>query len=354
MTYTEGLVNGMYRADTDNSYDLIYYSLRRTAGEMPGPESDKFRKTVLKVPDRGFPGRQFILDQVFLKNYLQGKKADVFHRPSGYTLPDTNKVFKVLTVHDLRTLTMSDQFWAQNVSQYEKALSKADRVVVVSECTKKDLIDHFHMNEKKIRVAHLGADERYRRSGDAEIASIKRKYGLDKPFFMSVGSVPRKNIDGIIRAFAKCRFNKDYLLVLNCKFEVEKYTQMGRDLGVDRSMVFVQNVSDDDLVALYSACHCFAFPSLYEGFGLPILEAMHCGAPVITANISSCPEVAGDAALLVDPQNIDEIAEAMDQMCRDAQLREAFVRKGYERAKLFSWNKFAQEMKAVYQAANKG
>ena len=139
--------------------------------------------------------------------------------------------------------------------------------------------------------------------------------------------------------------------MLGCKYDVERYQQLGNDLGLNGRMVFVSNVGDDDLISLYSACHCFTFPSLYEGFGLPILEAMHCGAPVITSTVSACPEVAGDAAILVDPNNFDQIGEAMDAMCRDAGLRQSFIEKGYQRVKLFSWDKFAESMRNVYSGA---
>ena len=169
--------------------------------------------------------------------------------------------------------------------------------------------------------------------------------------------MPRKNIEGIIKGFAGCRHKIDHQLVLNCKIDIDKYTQMSEELGIKDRVLFVKNVSDDDLVALYSGCRAFVFPSLYEGFGLPILEAMNCGVPVITSNVSSCPEVAGDAALLVDPHNTEEISRAMDQVCNDTRLRESLTKMGFERAKLFGWDKFADQMKAVYalaQSAGRG
>lgn len=351
MTYTEGLVNAMSLIDKENDYILVYYSLKRKPEEMPGPDAVNFRKRVIRVPDREFFARQKIIDQFFLPRLLKNERVDIFHRPSGYTMPDCKDVFKILTVHDLRTLTMGDRRWAQNIKNYEKALSSVDLVVVVSECTKRDLIEYFHVNEKKIRVTYLGADKRYRRIKQDKIEEVKAKYGLRSPFFLSVGSVPRKNIEGIIRGFGKSRHNNEYSLVLNCRFDVDKYKQLGNELGLDGKIIFISNVGDKDLVALYNACHCFAFPSLYEGFGLPILEAMRCGAPVITSNVSSCPEVAGDAALLVNPRNADEIGNAMDQMCRDEKLRQSLIEKGFKRATMFSWEKFAKEMKDVYSMA---
>ena len=223
--------------------------------------------------------------------------------------------------------------------------------MVVSECTKRDVIEHFKIDEKKVRVVRLGADERYKPAPKESVDAVRRKFHITEPYFLSVGSVPRKNIDGIIKGFAACRHKTDHQLVLNCKIDLDKYGQLAEEVGVKDRIIFVKNVSDEDLVALYSGCRSFVFPSLYEGFGLPIIEAMNCGVPVITSNASSCPEVAGDAALLVDPKNTEEIGRALDQICDDARLKQSIIEMGFERAKLFGWDKFAKGMKEVYSMA---
>jgi len=352
MTYTEGLVHGMRKVDQENNYHLLYYSMKRRPEEMPGPNSiDQFSKNVLKVPDRDFIGRKALLNYYYLPQYFRKNRIDVFHRPSGYSMPNIKNVFKILTVHDLRTLTIGDNYLSQNIGRYKKTLSSIDLCVVVSECTKQDLIKHFDLDEKKIKVVYLGADKRYRVIEKEQIDDVKTKYNLCKPYFMSVGSVPRKNIDGIIRGFTGSKCKDKYQLVLNCRMDIEKYKELCCGLGIEENVVFINSVSDEDLVALFNGCHCFLFPSLYEGFGLPILEAMNCGAPVITSNISACPEVAGDAALFVNPNNIDEISDAIDQMGNSEKLRKSFTTKGFERAKMFSWDKFANQMKTIYESA---
>jgi len=351
MTYTEGLVNGMSRHDYENQYKLIYYSLRRGADMMPGPSNGNFQKIVLKVPDRQMMGRQWWLDCVALPAFFKKNRVKVFHRPSGYTMPPGNNILKVLTVHDLRTLTIGDRFFTQNVDNYRRALARVDMCVVVSECTKRDLMEHMKVDEKKIRVTYLGADERFRPASREEISGVKEKYNLNAPFLLSVGSVPRKNIDRILRAFAASLYREKFLLVLCCHVEMEKHRQLAEKLGIRQRIRLLGKLTDSDLVALYSGCHCFVFPSLYEGFGLPIVEAMQCGAPVITSNMSSCPEVAGDAAILVNPVELGEITEAINQICRQERLRQQLVHKGFERAKIFSWQKFAEDMKKVYALA---
>ncbi|MBL8013007.1 MAG: glycosyltransferase family 4 protein [Candidatus Omnitrophica bacterium] len=351
MTYTEGLINSLYHQNKTDDYTLAYFSLKRKVADMPGPTGNGFHKNVLKVPDWDFPLHTKILNSIILPRFLRDNKIDVFHRPSGYNMPESRKVFKVLTVHDLRTLTIGDKKWTQNIDHYHATLNKLDVCVVVSECTKRDLLEHFHIDEKKIKVAYLAADERFRRSSDQAIAAIREKYNLHEKFFLSVGSVPRKNIEGIIRGFAGAKVRNDYILILSCNQDIEKYTQWAESLNISSRVRILQQLSDQDMVDLYSACHCFLFPSLYEGFGLPIVEAMQCGAPVITSNRSSCPEVAGDAALLVDPRNVNEISEAVDQMGTNESLREEFIRRGSIRCKQFHWKNYGIEMKKIYDLA---
>ena len=351
MTYTEGLVYGLFENDGLNDYTLAYYSSRRDAQHMPGPSGENFHKEVLRVPDREFWKRQLFIDNIVLPRFLKSKKVQVFHRPSGYTMPSVKNVFKVLTIHDLRTLTIGDRFMAQNITHYKKVIKSLDMCVVVSECTKQDLIKHFDMDQHKIKVIYLGADKRFRPLDKKTVEDVKAKYNIREPFLLSIGSVPRKNIEGIIRGFAASLAQQKFILVLSCNMDIDKYQQITRDLGIEKRVQILSSLNDEDVVALYNGCRCFVFPSLYEGFGLPILEAMQCGVPVITSNVSACPEVAGDSAILVDPNNVGQIASAMDQVCSDDTLRKQLIEKGQQRAKHFGWDKFAQEMKAIYAMA---
>ncbi len=351
MTYTEGLVYGMNQVDHENQYSLLYYSLNRKPANMPGPEGINFRKIVLRVPDRGFTGRQKLIDSVVLPMFFKNNKVSVFHRTCGYTMPRTKKVYRILTIHDLRTLTIGDNLWQQNIKDYIKTIADLDMCVVVSECTKRDLMKYLKVPEKKIKVIYLGTDSRFKPASKEQIQTVHQKYGLREPFLFSIGSVPRKNIDGIIRGFAQSKITKNYQLVLSCRNDLDKYQQLTKDLNIEGRIIFLPHTEDEETVALYGSCHAFVFPSLYEGFGLPILEAMQCGAPVITSNVSSCPEVAGNAAILVDPSKTEEIAEAINQICTNTILRQDLIQKGFQRVKLFSWDNCAQEIRKVYITA---
>ena len=351
MTYTEGLVNSVYQQNSTDDYTLAYYSMKRNASDMPGPAGNGFHKTVLRVPDEEFPLRTKFLNQIVLPNFFKKNKIDIFHRPNGYNMPESRKVFKVLTVHDLRTLTIGDKKWSQKIEHYHETLSKLDVCVVVSECTKRDMLEHFQIDEKKIKIVYLAADERFKPASEEKISELRNKYNLKERFLLSVGSVPRKNIDGIIKGFAGSSAKKDFILVLGCNQDIETYTQLAKSLNVFEKIRILPTLTDDDMISMYSACHCFVFPSLYEGFGLPILEAMQCEAPVITANMSSCPEVAADAALLIDPRNPQEISYAIDQICGNEPLRQELIRKGSIRCKEFSWKKYGVEIKKIYDLA---
>ena len=351
MTYTEGLINSVYQQNVADEYTLAYFSLKRNTNDMPGPTGNGFKKIVLRVPDWDFPFRIEFLNKIVLPDFFKKNKIDVFHRPNGYYMPESRKVFKVLTVHDLRTLTIGDQKWSQNIDHYHATLNKLDVCVVVSECTKRDMLEHFHIDEKKIKVVYLAADERFKPASLIKINEMKTKYALNERFLLSVGSVPRKNIDGIIKGFAGSKAKNDFILVLGCNQDIEKYTQLAKSLNVFERIRILPDLTDEEMVSLYTACHCFVFPSLYEGFGLPILEAMQCGAPVITANMSSCPEVAADAAILTDPKNYPEISAAIDQICGNESFRQELIRKGSIRCKEFSWNQYGVEMKKIYDLA---
>ena len=260
MTYTEGLVNGLYQNDQANDYVLTYYSLKRGPQDMPGPIGPHFHKTVLKIPDREFRGRQFLIDKIALPIFFRSNKISIFHRPSGYTMPAVKGVLNVLTVHDLRTLTIADPVWPQNITNYKKTLNSLDVCVVVSECTKKDLLKYLKIDERKIKVIYLGADKRFKPAAHSKIEAVRAKYGIDQPFLLSVGSLPRKNIDGIISGFAGSKIKNEFLLVLSCSCDISKYRRLAHDLGIDKRLFILDKVTDEEVVALYRGCHCLLFP----------------------------------------------------------------------------------------------
>jgi glycosyltransferase involved in cell wall biosynthesis len=177
--------------------------------------------------------------------------------------------------------------------------------------------------------------------------SVKLRYGIKSEFLLSVGNLqPRKNLCRLIKAFSLIRGDIDQMqlvIVGGAKWHVSEIYDLVSRLGLEKNVVFTSYVSDKDLVALYNLARVFVYPSLYEGFGLPILEAMACGTPVICSNTSSMPEVAGDAAVLIDPHNVEQIAETLLFVLLDPKLKQDLRERGLERATGFSWRRTAQQ-----------
>ncbi len=236
------------------------------------------------------------------------------------------------------------------------SLKKADKLIAISEFTKSELIKHLRIPEDKIAVVYMGIDHReYRPMPSNDEIVNKYKLPEDMKIILCVGAeIPRKNLSTLIEAFGKLK--KDYEGVKLVKVgnpqasgAREKLMKSINKLGLEKEVIFTDFVTEEDLPQIYNAADLYVYPSFYEGFGLPVLEAMACGVPVITSNASSLPEVAGDAAITVDPHDANTLAKAMYDVLTNDQLRENLMKKGLERAKLFSWEKTAKETLKVYE-----
>ncbi|AXI24805.1 glycosyl transferase family 1 [Methanofervidicoccus sp. A16] len=239
-----------------------------------------------------------------------------------------------------------------------KGMKKSDRIITISKHVKNDLVRHFSISEEKINVIYLGVNEHYKPIPENEIEKIKYKYNLKFPFILYVGSEqPRKNFPTLIKAFYKLKtkygFNNIKLVKAGnpqiSKYKRKHIMKLIDKLNLQKDIIFTGYVPEEDLPALYNAADLFVYPSIYEGFGLPPLEAMACGTPVITSNTSSLPEVVGDAGIMVDPYDVDGLSKAMYEVLTNDGLREELRKKGLERAKLFSWKECAEEHLKVYE-----
>jgi glycosyltransferase involved in cell wall biosynthesis len=236
-----------------------------------------------------------------------------------------------------------------------RALVKASLVMTVSKASKRDLLGFFDVDEAKILVIPNGIDPSMTRELTAEeIERVRRRFQIAGRTALFVGNIkPHKNVERLIAAFAKVREDPafDDLTLIVVGDEISKYPSLRRTVERHRvraQVRFFGYVPEMTLVALYRAADVFVFPSLYEGFGFPPLEAMANGTPVVTSKISSLPEVVGDAALTVDPYNVDEIADAMKRILTDPVLRKELVASGRKRSDLFSWEKAVAEVHAAY------
>lgn len=298
---------------------------------------------------------------IYLPWKLWNNKIDVYHGP-GYSIPFLANCATVVTIHDLNTFLFSHtNSWLSDLRSKPLILlsaKKATLIITDSGSTKSDIVSILKVPEEKVRVVHLAPDKRfitYKKQDKLE-QETKKKYGIRGRFILFVGSLnPRKNLSSLVKAFHifSQRHTYDYQLVVVGKKEwcYDEIFRAVRTLMIEDKVVFTGYVNDSELPALYSAASLTVYPSVYEGFGFPILESMACGTPVVASNISSIPEVAGDAAILVDPTNVNELASAIHSVLTDVNLRQTLTCKGLERARSFSWQETACNTLKVYQEA---
>lgn len=282
---------------------------------------------------------------------------DVLFVPA-HVLPIVHPQASLVTIHDLGYLYFPETHpWPQRLyldlsTRWNARV--AAHILADSEATKSDLVTHYATPPDKITVAYPGRDDTLAPVRDpTEIEAVRASYGIPGDYFLYVGTLqPRKNLSRIITAFAT--LESETTLVLAGKrgwLYDDLFTQV-RHIGLERRVRFPGYISDKDKAALMSGALAFVFPSLYEGFGLPVIEAQSCGCPVITSTTSSLPEVAGDAALLVDPNDVAAIATAMRCVVADPVLREDLIARGFVNARRFSWKACAQSvLNAVEQTA---
>jgi len=291
-------------------------------------------------------------------------RADLFHSPF-YPLPEqTRNVKRVLTVYDLIPILYPHFCIPAQLpflNSVLKSLSPEDWVLCISHATKNDLCDYLKLDPSRVFVTYLAAAPHvfYRCPDPERIALARSKYSIpDAPYILSLSTLePRKNIDHVVRSFARLIHEqkiKDLHLVLvgSKGWHYDKIFDSISDIGPLKDRIIVTGyVADEDLAPLYTDALAFIYPSFCEGFGLPPLEAMQCGVPVITSNTTSLPEIVGDAGIMLDPLDIDGLCHSILQIYRDSSLRKSMSKKSLERAKQFSWEKCTQETIAAYKAS---
>jgi glycosyltransferase involved in cell wall biosynthesis len=296
-------------------------------------------------------------EQVQLPGILKSRRLQLFHglasvAPLLITCPS------VLTVHDLTTLLTPDHHTVARRSYLRwmipRACRRADAIIAVSESTRDDLVEQLEIPGEKISVVYLGVSKTFRPIKDPEeLLRVRRKYNLPEKFILYVGLIePRKNLDTLIAAYEAAEdVHREVSLVLagSLGWRYQPLLSRIRSSKVARRIFMPGYIKSEDLAAVYGASSLFVYPSLYEGFGLPILEAMACGTPVITSNISSMPEVAGEAALLIDPHSPSDLASAMRRVLAEPAVSSSLSERGKLRAQSFTWDETARKTRQVYE-----
>jgi len=346
--YTWKLANALSRIDKSNEY--LFFQHRKHTD--PLIRQANFRRVTLFTPTHNR------LEQPLLALELKRHRLDLLHS-TDFIPPLFSSVPSIITVHDLGFLHWPHFLTKDSAAYYgqiDRAVRHARHIIVPSQHTKQDMIGQLGVPEEHISVIYEAADGLYQPLPlEATRAAVKTKYHLPARFILFVGTVePRKNVVGLLKAFhhLRTRYNiADTALVLAGKkgWLYEEIGKTVQELGLESSVIFTGRISDEELHQLYVAAHVHVHPAFYEGFGLPPLEAMACGTPTVVGNTSSLPEVVGDAGLLVDPAQYEEMAVAVHRLLTDPALHAEMREKGLQRAKCFSWHAAAVQTLEVYR-----
>lgn len=348
--YTYNLLKTLSAIDKKNEY--ILYSNIPILHKI---KAENFKEEIIKFP-KFWTYLRWPLE-------LRNGRYDLIFIPHEKLPPFVN-TRKVITVYDLHSLK---RYFTSPISVSAKihfliaikyAIKKADRVIAISESTKRDIIENCNINPDNVIVTPLGYDEELYKpySNDDLIRSAKKRYGIKDNYIINTSSLLwyRKNLSRLIKAFYICKSKGaiNHQLVITGK-RGEAYGEIVsliKFLNLEKDVILTGYISTEDMPILFSGADALVFPSLHEGFGLPILEAMACGCPVITSNCSAMPEVVENAGLLVNPYNEEDIAYAIEKVLVDTELRNQLRSKGFERVKNFSWERTARETLKVFES----
>ena len=351
-SYIVGLLQGIATVGSRHEFVILPSRKDRNAANLPS----RFHRHQLWTP----PHHRF--ERLALAVELATVRMDVLHSPD--FIPPMRVLSgrrHVITVHDLAFLKYPEVLTPESRRYYGHigpAVDQADAVIAVSENTKRDLMALLDTPEDKIHVIPEAADLEYRPINDqARVQRVLDRLGLRKPFFMFVGTIePKKNLKTLFQAYAEFRNLvrataplPDLVVVGRKGWLYADILKVVEQLGLKECVHFLGRIDQVDLACLYNGALCLAYPSLYEGFGLPALEAMQCGTPVVTSNVSSLPEVVGDAAICVDPRDADALTQALSRVWTSPDLRADLRRRGLARAAQFSREQMARGTLEVYE-----
>ncbi|MEQ8673412.1 MAG: glycosyltransferase family 1 protein [Aggregatilineales bacterium] len=353
--YVRELTHALARHDTDTRYKLFVSGASKSA--LPQQLGDNFHWRNTRISPKWLARLWFRANAKFPIEMMIGETR-IYHA-TDFVLPPTRpKTRTLLTVHDLSFIRVPEAASPALKAYLDRvvpdSIRRADHILADSQATKNDIIEFYGSSADKITVLLSGVDKRFKPVSDAGM-TIRSKYRIPKrPFILSVGTVqPRKNYQRLIHALANLRKNGidiDFVIAGGKGWLEDPIFETISKTGLSDHVHLIGFVDDIDLPALYSAANCVAFPSLYEGFGFPVLEGMACGTPVLTSSVSSLPEVAGDATVLVNPYDLDAIVDGLQRLITDDTLRKSLIVKGFTQAKQFTWERSAQHLKEIYDS----
>ena len=348
-TYTYQLINSINKVDKINDY--LVFLPENSALDL----SDNFKVESVKATSNSN-----FWDEVRVPNILNDTNIDIYHVPqNGVGLSQSINCHKTITLHDIIPLrmpeTVSDRYLYIFNNELPKIINECDGILTVSEFSKQDISKEFNFPEDKIFVTHLAAEDIYRPLNKCQCKKIiEEEYNIKDNFILYVGGFsPRKNLVGLIEAFSLLsrNTNKSLKLVITGKkgISYDIYKKRTVDLNIEDDVIFTDFIPLEKLPIFYNASEFLAYPSFYEGFGLPPLEAMACGTPVITSNVTSLPEICYDSALLINPYDIDSLKSGMENVLYDDSLKARMIKQGLINSSKYSWNITAKSTLKAYE-----
>jgi glycosyltransferase involved in cell wall biosynthesis len=347
-TYTLNLVKSLLGQFTQHVYYIFTTHREHLKRHLPANSTAH----LIDVPSNPLRRIPFTIP-----NHVRNNKLQLLH--VNYIAPPRLTCPIVVTIHDVsydlypRFFSLRDRLLLSTLVPF--TMKQAAAIIAVSKKTRDDLIERYHIPPQKITVTYEGADSRFHPLNKADArAFLGKTYGIHQDFILTLGNLqPRKNISRLIHTFARLkheqRLSLSLVIVGQALWRGSEVYQVVKDRGLESEVVFTGYVPDEHLPVLYNAAQLFVFPSLYEGFGLPLLEAMACGTPVVCSNISALAEIVGDAALTFDPCSMEDMAKKILQVLSSPELQSSLSKKGTQKACQFSWETMACQTLEVYQ-----
>jgi glycosyltransferase involved in cell wall biosynthesis len=363
--YAYQLIRHLLEIDKENEY-VLFFDFRVREKDVK-----KFSRDNVKIKFYPFSDYKKYLpgaySEILGTATLVKEKLDLLHTTSPMSrIPSSYRGKTVVTIYDLAAVKVPDVFpvleRTKTRTMLNMAISKADKLIAVSASTKKDVCEIFKCSEDKVQVIYSGFDKRLSEKSIQSRMEVLKRYEMEAgdKYMLFLGTIePLKNITRLFQAFADFKKyftgaskNFNYKLIMAGKrgWLATEYKRLAKDLGIEKEVIFTGYIVGDNLAPLFAQADFFVMPSLYEGFGTTVLEALATGVPVISSNVSSIPEIAGDSAILVNPLDIKQITDAMLQLSQSEELKNSFREKGKKQAEKFNWEKTARETLELYKS----
>lgn len=351
--YAQELIAALMAIDAQNEYIAFY---NRPSEARPAPLTDSLPTLTVPWGDKPWRLRVLLAHTLSRSQDWLMPGIDLFHA-CDHLLPRFGRIPSVFTVYDLTYLLLTKTHTTLNhlflTMMMPRFLCKANAVIAISESTRRDVLRHYTVDAAKVQVIYGGVAPHFKPASHDAVGAIRRKYDLPGCFILAVGTIePRKNYGTLLKAYRVLRGQGQEvgLVIVGKKgWRYADFFRQLRESGLEGQVKLLGLLPDADLPTIYSAAELFVFPSLYEGFGLPPLEAMACGTPVICSNAASLPEVVGDGGILLEPCDVRALTEAIGRVLTDEHLRADLRTRGLAQARKFSWEHAARATLAVYQ-----